>query len=94
MKSVCLLFEGKGVLGPRETQGALEEGEKVSTPPSSRAPVFSRPKPPFPSFSNACHAGYHHHSYLSVKLSEDFNREDVIASTTSRAKYILSVIWR
>ena len=28
----------------------------VST--SSRAPILFHPKPPFPSFSNACHAGY------------------------------------
>ena len=37
--------KGKGVLGARETR---------------EAPLafLSRPKPPFPSLSNACHAGY------------------------------------
>ena len=36
--------KGKGVLGARETRGTREEG---------LAPKF-----PFPSLSNACHAGY------------------------------------
>ena len=52
---------GKGVLGARETRGAREEGgrEGVSFPPP-RAPLafLSHLKLPFPSVSNACHAGY------------------------------------
>ena len=39
--------KGKGVLGARETRGVRKEGA-----------FLSRLKPPFPSLSKACHAGY------------------------------------
>ena len=49
---------GKGVLGARETQGAREEGGKKTPFPSSLLPrAWSSALIPFPSLSNACHAG-------------------------------------
>ena len=48
--------KGEGVLCARETRRAREEGERETAFPS--LPPSSRPKPPFPSISNACHAGY------------------------------------
>ena len=59
--------KGKGVLGVRGTRRTFEEEGNpnltlpltLSLPPCLLArPFFSRPKLPFPSFSNACHAGY------------------------------------
>ena len=55
--------KGKGVLGARETRGGARggrEGNGVSFLPSLFAPALaflSHLKLPFPSFSNACHAG-------------------------------------
>ena len=42
--------KGNGVLGARETRGAREEGGTLA--------FLSHLKLPFPSLSNACHAGY------------------------------------
>ena len=57
--------KGKGVLGGRETRGAREEGGREthsSLLPHAPLAFLSRlklpfPKLPFPSLSNACHAG-------------------------------------
>ena len=50
--------KGKGVLDARETRGAREEGGRETSLP----PLLERPSRfaflPFPSLSNACHAGY------------------------------------
>ena len=44
--------KGKGVLGARETRGAREEGGMLAFLSHLKLPF------PFPSLSNACHAGY------------------------------------